>query len=61
MLQFYCDFDIDKDKDIVDLSVLQYAWDDLAAGQVNWHYKKLSLDTIEQEVVEMAKKWMREN
>jgi predicted ABC-class ATPase len=59
MLQFSFDFDIDKD--LTDLSALQYLWDDLEDGQVNWHYKDLSLDTIEQEVVEKAKKWMREN
>lgn len=59
MLHFYCDFEIDKD--IADFSVLQYLWYDLAAGQVNWYYKDISLNNIEQQVVEMAEKWMREN
>jgi len=59
MLQCYYDFDVDKD--IVDLSVLQYVWDDFVAGKENWYFKDLSLDNIEQEVIEKAKKWMREN
>jgi hypothetical protein len=59
MLHFYSDFTVDKE--IADLYALQYVWDDLTAGQVNWYYKDLRLDTIEEEVVEMAKKWMREN
>ena len=59
MLHLYCDFDVDKD--IIDLSVLDDAWDDLIAGQVNWYYKDVSLDTIEQEVIVMAQKWLYEN
>ena len=58
-LHLYCDFDVDKD--IIDLSVLDDAWDDLIAGQVNWYYKDVSLDTIEQEVIVMAQKWLYEN
>jgi hypothetical protein len=59
MLHCYCDFAVDKD--IVGLSVLKYVWDDLMAGQDNWYFRDLSLDNIEQEVIEKAKKWMREN
>ncbi|OXA79015.1 hypothetical protein [Flavobacterium frigidimaris] len=58
-LHFSFDFEIDKD--IAELSALQYLWDDLADGQVNWYCKNISLDNIEQEIVEKAKKWMREN
>ncbi|MEG0851433.1 MAG: hypothetical protein RSH24_16330 [Flavobacterium sp.] len=59
MLHFYFEFAVDKD--IVDFSVLQYVWDDLSAGEVNWYYKDLNLDTIEEEVIEKAEKWLIEN
>jgi hypothetical protein len=61
MLHFYSDFEIYEEKDITDLYALQYVWQDLEEGKANWYYKKLSLNTIEQEVVEMAEKWMHEN
>lgn len=59
MLHFYFEFAVDKE--IVDFSVLQYVWDDLSAGEVNWYYKDLNLDTIEGEVIEKAEKWLNEN
>lgn len=58
-LYFYSDFAVDKI--IVDLSVLEYAWDNLAAGGVNGYYSDINLDNIEQKFVEKAKKWMCEN
>jgi hypothetical protein len=58
MLHFYFEF---VGKDTADFSVLQYAWDDLAAGEVNWYNKDLNLDNIEQEVIVLAQKWLNEN
>ncbi|KQB39525.1 hypothetical protein [Flavobacterium aquidurense] len=57
----YIDYDFNKEIDIRDLYSLQYVWDDLLAGEVYWYNKDLNLDTIEQEVVEKAEKWLSEN
>jgi hypothetical protein len=57
----YIDYDFNKDIHIVDLYSLQYVWDDLLAGEVYWYNKDFNLDTIEQEIIVMAQKWLYEN
>ncbi|MDA6072534.1 hypothetical protein NJT12_23205 [Flavobacterium sp. AC] len=59
MLYLYCDFTVDQD--IIDLYVLDDAWNDLIVGKVNWYYKDVTLDTVEQQVIVTAQKWLYEN